>query len=475
MYTRLPLRWPPRSRPPCLAKAMTIQRVPRWPFVLLALVPLAALAACACAWVLSSPGTGARRPRPNVILVSIDTLRADHLGCYGYGPPTSPAIDRFRADAVLFREAIAHAPSTLPSHASIFTSLLPQHHGAVVTEAHPLPRAAVTLTEVLRENGYATRAVVSGAQLARPYGLAQGFGVYREVAFDSPFRKVVAEGLQLADRAREPFFLFLHTYEVHHPYTPEAERLARFDQGYGGDLPDHMPIRLLAEISMEKRRIGPEDLQHVVATYDAEISSADAAFGELVAGLKERGLYRDSLIVLTSDHGEEFGEHGSVGWHAHTLYDELLHVPLLVKLPGMSHAGGEVASAVRGIDLAPTVLAVAGLPAAEQFSGRSLLPFIRRPEAPSLPAVVWRETMSHEKGDFTGVRAGGWKLHMNRLYDLASDPQERRDLTAEHPEQRRALEEQLAELLQSRRSLRTAPVAVDAGTAKSLRALGYLH
>jgi arylsulfatase A-like enzyme len=453
---------------------MTSEPGRRRPLLLLALVPLAAVAACACAWVLSSSARGAR-PRPNVILISIDTLRADHLGCYGYDPPTSPAIDRFRGDAVLFREAIAHAPSTLPSHASIFTSLVPQHHGAVVTEARPLPKAAVTLTEVLRDSGYATRAVVSGAQLARPYGLAQGFGTYREVDFDSPFKKVVAEGLKLADRTREPFFLFLHTYEVHHPYTPEAERLARFDQGYTGDLPDHMPIRLLSEISMEKRRIGPEDLKHIVATYDAEISSVDDAFAELVAGLERRGLYDDSLIVLTSDHGEEFGEHGSVGWHAHTLYDELLHVPLLVKLPGQAHAGSEVASAVRGIDLAPTVLAVAGLTAPEQFSGRSLLPFMRRPEAPALPAVVWRETMSHEKGDFTGVRAGGWKLHMNRLYDLRNDPLERRDLTAEHPEERRELEEHLATVLRSRRSLRTAPVAIDAATRKSLRALGYLR
>jgi arylsulfatase A-like enzyme len=451
---------------------MTTTRGPRRLLLLLLLVPLAGIAAFG--WVLSGGG-GARKRLPNVVLVSVDTLRADHLGCYGYAPPTTPAIDRFRQDAVLFAEAISQAPSTLPSHASIFTSLVPQHHGAALTKGRPLPRAAVTLAEVLRDQGYATRAVASGAQLAAVYGLGQGFQVYREVTPWTRFEEVVRRGLDLADRTREPFFLFLHTYEVHHPYTPDAERLARFDAGYAGELPDHIPVAMLAAISEERQRIGADDLRHIVATYDAEISSMDAAFGALVEGLQERGLYEDSLIVLTSDHGEEFGEHGSVGWHAHTLFDELLRVPLLVKLPAREHAGGQVASAVRSIDIAPTVLAVAGLPAPAQFSGRSLLPFLRREATPPLPAVVWRETMSHEKGVFAGLRTDGWKLHANRLYDLRSDPHERDDRAGENPQVRREMQRELKRHLSRRTPLRLGKVAVDEKTLESLRSLGYLR
>ncbi|HEV7518989.1 MAG TPA: sulfatase-like hydrolase/transferase, partial [Thermoanaerobaculia bacterium] len=220
----------------------------------LSLVTLAALAA----W-----GFAARRPRrPNVILVSIDTLRADHLGSYGYRLPTTPCLDRFRADAVLFAEAVAQASSTLPSHASIFTSMIPQHHGASHTWNLPLADAAVTLTEVLQAEGYRTLAVVGGGQLQPVYGLGQGFDVYDDLGEESPFGAVVRRGLdRLAGGGQEPFFLFLHSYEVHHPYTPAPGRLAALDSGYSGSLPKDISIALLTDINEGRLKIDAADLR----------------------------------------------------------------------------------------------------------------------------------------------------------------------------------------------------------------------
>ena len=286
-----------------------------------------------------------------MVLVSIDTLRPDHLGCYGYTRPTSPNLDAFRKDAVLFDQAFAHAPSTLASHAAILASLLPPHHGASISNDLALPREVLTLAEVLKEAGYTTASYNGGIQLDPAWGLDQGFDVYASVKpRGAPAESLVDKTDRFAhqvDRAaawirgrRSPgFFLFLHTYEVHHPYSPEPDDLALFRGSYDGPLPDLVTVELLKEVNGGKRPVDDRDRQHIVDTYDAEIRSMDRAFGTLVALLKERKLYDAALVIVTSDHGEEFGEHGQMGWHSHTLYDELLRVPLLVKLPKSRRAG----------------------------------------------------------------------------------------------------------------------------------------
>lgn len=418
-------------------------------------------------------------PRPNVILISIDTLRPDHLEPYGYPRPTSPFLQRFRRDAVLFREVIAQASSTLPSHASIFTSMIPQHHSASHNQNRPLADEAVTLAEVLHQNGYRTLAVVGGGQLAPVYGLTQGFETYE--AGDGSgalevFGGIVWHGLRLLEeRDDRPFFLFLHTYQVHHPYTPEPWRLARLKSGYSGPLPGHIAVELLLDINQGRREIDSRDLQHIIDTYDAEVSSMDQAFGFLVDALEARDLYRDTLIVFTSDHGEEFGEHGWVGWHSHTLYDELLRVPLIIKLPGLRHAGTEVRAAVRSLDIAPTILALAGLKPPASFEGQDLLPFVEQGHRRGLGAIAWRETTTDETMKFSAIRAGDWKLHGGRLYNLRLDPAEQRDLTAEQPEVLRTLERQLAGAIARRRPLSSGTAHIDEKTRESLRALGYLN
>jgi arylsulfatase A-like enzyme len=418
-------------------------------------------------------------PRFNVVLISIDTLRADHLGCYGYGPPTSPEIDRFAAEAVVFENAFAQAPSTLPSHASIFTSMLPSHHGALYSTKSALAPGFLTLAEVLRAQGFAAAGFHGGGQVGGEFGLGQGFDPYERVA--GAFRETVAAGLEWLDRAApRPFFLFLHTYEVHHPYTPAPDLLAIFDEGYAGSLPDRIEVgEHLGRINgtAEPRlEIDDADLKHIVATYDAEIRSMDAAFGVLLAGLAERGLDGDTLIVLTSDHGEEFGEHGFVGWHSHSLYDELLRVPLVIRPPGGEPGGRRVPDLVRGLDVAPTILAVLGVPRPASFDGEPVLagtpmPLVAvsqmdRPYDPPISALRTPDWKLREDRLF-------WRVYRDRLFDLRSDPGERRDAFSGNRATARALAAQLRAIEGRRRR----PGGEDAGlspeTIRQLRSLGY--
>jgi arylsulfatase A-like enzyme len=413
----------------------------------------------------------------NLLLISVDTLRPDHLSAYGYARETSPHLDALAADGVLFLSAIAQAPSTLPSHASLLTSLVPAHHGASLKAERALPDGVTTLAEVLRERGYATVAFHGGGQVAAEFGLAQGFDTYQAV--EGRFAQTVAAARGwLEASAGRPFFLFLHTYETHAPYRPELRHLDLFDDGYAGDLPDWigleehlMPINGFAG---PRRALGPADLAHVVDVYDAGIRSMDEALGELVAFLRETGLYERTLIVLTSDHGEELGERGFVGWHAHTLFDELLRVPLVVKLPGSALAGARVARQVRSLDIAPSVLDVLRIPAPEPFEGISL--FDPRAAGDAVSELAWSQTEPGARAPAaTSLRTSRWKLYGSRLYDLRADPGERTDVA-----RRRS---QLARRLSARRdeiaAEAAAPAARTAGlseaTRERLRELGYVE
>ena len=434
--------------------------------------------------LLSVPGCS-KRSTP-VVLISIDTLRPDHLGCYGYPRQTSPNLDAFRKDAVLFRHAFAHAPSTLASHAAILTSLLPPHHGASVDDL-AVPREVLTLAEVMREGGYSTASFNGGIQLDPAYGLDQGFDVYvsakprssiAETLVDETdhFSYQVEQARAWIEKQARPFFLFLHTYEVHNPYTPRAPDLEFFQGDYHGDLPNRITVKLLSQFNQGKRALEARDRQHILDAYDAEIRSADRAFGRLVDLLRNLGIYDDALMVVTSDHGEEFSEHGQVGWHSHTLYDELLHVPLLVKLPGKARAGTTIEETVRGIDIAPTMLAALGRRAPSEFEGLDILAPGPRPTGAD---EVWsrrdiRMLDARTLSDLVCLRTPEWKLIDGRLYNLRSDPGERKDVAAQQPEVVERLTERRRELLESRRLPRPQPAQINEELRQRLRALGYL-
>jgi arylsulfatase A-like enzyme len=423
--------------------------------------------------------------RHNVILISIDTLRADHLGCYGYQRDTTPRIDSFRRDASLFELAIAQAPSTLPSHASMFTSLLPRHHGASIANDSGIDPAAPTLAAILKREGYATASFNGGIQLDPLYGLSRGFDTYvsarpsgadAEVLVDpvDRFDHVVSAAMQwIRDRNSRPWFLFLHTYEIHHPYTPDPALLALMNPDYDGALPDRISVDLLQRINRGETAVGDADIAHIEATYDAELRSVDTAFGTLVDFLRSQGLYDDAVIVVTSDHGEEFGEHGFVGWHSHSLYDELLRVPLLVKLPGSRGGGRSVAAQVTGIDLAPTILDALDVAIPHSFAGHSLLPAIAGAGNGREYVVSQRDVDGLDEHD--AIRSRRWKWSRGGLFHLESDPLETTDVSLRNGDTAQAMSRMLAEILAARPRPQPHRVEPDEALRERLRSLGYLE
>jgi arylsulfatase A-like enzyme len=363
--------------------------------------------------IVAGCSVGAEKPRDsscqdcNVLFISIDTLRADHLGCYGYKQPTSPNIDRFAAESVLFSDATAHAPSTEPSHASMFTSLLPVHHGGLRAKHRPVSEKVRMMAEILKDAGLRTVSFNGGGQVAASYGFDRGFEIYDSSTgrFADKVGKAV---LWLQNNKDQRFFMFLHTYEVHAPYAPAARHMELFDAGYTGNLPDEIMPKLLIDINDGVRHIDEQDARHIVAAYDAGIHSVDAAFGALHNYLKKSGLLDKTIVIFTSDHGEELGEHGQMGRHSHALYDELLHVPLIIRLPGGRVASGVIDELVRGIDLLPTVTELLGLASLEQFSGTSLVPLLGRQEA--APRLAISQLDSNEPVLPASVRTKASKL-----------------------------------------------------------------
>ena len=444
----------------------------------LALALLALLAGCTGA-------TGDGRP-PNILLVSIDSLRADRLGCYGHGRDTSPALDALAQEGILFEHAIAQAPWTLPSHASLFTSLYSPTHRAT-DPARRLPAHLPTLASVLSEAGYRTHAVVGGTFMQRRFGLDSGFESYDDelarVSHKESHTEVTSprtneKALAFLAEVEGPFFLFVHYWDVHYDLIPPAPFDTRFDPDYAGDLTseDFMRNPRIVEDMPER------DLEHLLALYDGEVAWVDQHLGALLDGLEARGLAEDTIVVVTADHGDEFFEHGEKG-HQHSLYEELVHVPLVLRVPGA--AARRVSRTVELIDVMPTLLDLVGLEAPPDLRGRSLRPWLEGGELPARPAFsattkMQKDRSQGEKSEALGVFAGRHKLLLFQeeglgpeLYDLKTDPGEARNLRGNPPQkQLMGLARQWFEDTPEGTAVRNA--GLDAETQAELRALGYL-
>lgn len=404
-----------------------------------------------------------KEPPPNLIFVVVDTLRADHLSLYGYERPTSPRLDAWAAErAVVFEQAVAAAPWTLPSHISMFTGLDPMDHGKNYDEA--LPASVVTLAERLRAAGYSTMAITGGAYVHPRYGLHQGFDRFRYWSppdsrgeLEDGTRRALAWLDELAEHPR-PFFLFFHTYEVHDPFharEPYHEGLA----GAPGEASfvDRLKTRKIPQSADQgfvvKRRfmlrgedgeepLGEEDLVKVRGLYDSGIAYTDAKLGEIFDRLAAHGLDRRTAVVLTSDHGEALGERGLAA-HAY-LYDFNLLVPMVLALPGGEAAGRRVESQVRGIDVYATLLDLAGSNSAEAIAGIptdsiSLLPLARSGDTRDAPPrEAWSYAASSNFG--ASLRVGNRIKYIfnnspfepihgeEELYRLVDDPAEQNNL-----------------------------------------------
>jgi arylsulfatase A-like enzyme len=353
-----------------------------------------------------------------VVVYLVDTLRADHLPLYGYARETAPHLTAFARDAVVFDQAIASSSWTKPSVASLFTSLLPRDHGCVQFYT-PLDERLTTLAERMRDHGYATGAVVVNSLVqARKMNFDQGFSYFASPASPQGAAEVVDEALAFLDaRKGQPAFLYLHTMDAHTPYRPPPPFDAAFRAA--GE-----PVKPASEPSDYKK---PRDLARIVAQYDGAVAYGDREFGRLMSGLRQRGLYDGALVVFLSDHGEEFLEHG--GWvHGHTLYDELVRVPLVVKYPGQRDAGRRVARQVQLVDVLPTVLKSQGMALAVGIAGEALDHSFDAvgPERIAVFETKYREHVAY------GARANGAKYvrHVypesaERVFDLRGDPGEK--------------------------------------------------
>jgi arylsulfatase A-like enzyme len=412
--------------------------------------------------------------RPNVLLVSLDTLRADHVGVYGSRFPTSPHLDELAAGGVVFEHAVTTYPSTTASHMSMLTGLYPARHG-VRGPTNRLTDGVPSLASLLGGAGWRTAAVTENGMVAAAAGFPRGFSFYREnteVADEHAMRAVevtmdMALGW-LERHARERFFLFVHTYQVHWPYRPPPE-FDLFDSWHDGER-----VRPIADAPKLVR------LNH---RYAGEVRYADSQLARLLAALARLGLDDDTIVIVTADHGDEFGEHG--GWsHNHSVYQELLRVPLVMWAPGVIPGGRRVRAPVSVVDLPPTILELVGVPIPPGLDGESQVArFGDERENPErvVFAEVWRKPADGGRLIAAQTSTAKWiygeqEGRIVEAYDLGNDPGE------QHPVDDPGFLARGLAAVAPYRSVRerggtkpSGPVPhIDPKTERNLRALGYL-
>lgn len=420
------------------------------------------------------------RELSNLVLISLDTLRADRLGVYGYERDTSPQIDGLAARGVRFARATSVAAWTLPAHMTFFTGLYPSGHATTRFETR-LPEDVPTLTEVLRKAGYRTFGHTSGGFLAGRYGFERGFEEYGDelLGIRGLLSRARASIESIKDDA--PFFLFVQTFSIHCPY-PAPEGLIDAFRTTGPE--DEIAPREVCLDHGDRPALTDGQRRYLSDRYDASIRATDEQVGRFVRWLELTGRLDDTVLVLISDHGEEFWDHGAFA-HSHSLYEELLHVPLIVLAPGLLPA--VVDERVSVVDLMPTLLELVGLPeeaSRSETHGRSLVGLMQRvpgaeAEFAARPLIAESEATGDDR--FVGIIYAGWKLVIDlgtgetMLFDLTADPLEQRDLAASEPERLRALRQRLAEVrtrLGDRDPVHVAPPSE--AQLEDLRALGYI-
>ncbi len=427
---------------------------------------------------------------PDIIVYLIDTLRADRLGTYGYDRPISPRIDQFAAGATVFTRAQAQSSWTRTAVTSLFTGMLPQAHG-VNRRDEALAPQITTLAEALKEQGYETVGFITNGNVDAAFGLDQGFDHYQYLreSEDNVFFHQTAERLHswvfkwldtLAPRGqRPPFFLYVHATDPHAPYTPSDEYYERFAAGVERQ---RGWLEHVHDISAGRLEAPPGTAEAWSDLYDAEIAYTDHHFGRLLDRLRGQGIDASSLIVLLSDHGEEFFEHG--GWeHGKTLYGEQLRVPLIVHLPAGQGAGQRLPILANQMDVLPTVLDYLGAEPPDLVQGQSLLPWMRgtSTEGKDASFAYLRLGARHQHSvidrDFKLIVDAAQRPHGHELFDIAADMDETRDLASQDRLEEGYLDQTLRRLeagLRRRGAASSTRVEVDEELRRRLEALGYV-
>ena len=430
----------------------------RWPLRALVVVSLVVLGGLA-AWQW-------REQRPNVVVVVIDTLRADHLPTYGYARNTAPFLAELASRSVTFEAAQSASAWTAPATASIFTSLYPFQHGVttgfMVTERlqegdasfelNRIPDELETMPEAMKRAGYSTWAVTGNVNIGAAMGFFDGFDFHHNFSQDMTAKELSAKVERWKPRLEEqaPYFLYVHYLDPHAPYRPNKPW---FDPA-------------------------TEGLARRISAYDSEIAFTDSMIGALYRSF---GWDRDTIVVVTSDHGEEFGDHGGKG-HSETLYSEMLSVPLIVSFPGGEFAGRRIQEPVGTIDVLPTLRELVGLPPDLIAEGRSLMPLLRAAAPPSGARPLFSHLLRVDQGNrwVRAVRRGEWKLIESAtgglLFNLRRDPGEKIDGRGEEPRIANLLEQELRRFVDtSRKFSGRGSATLDAEAVETLRSLGYVR
>jgi len=447
-------------------------------------------------------------------MISVDTLRADRLGCYGYRRDTSPHIDELAREGSLFENAFSSSPKTTPSHMSMLTGLYPRVHNVYMWNMDPggtfrgetLSENIPTLAEILQDHGYTNVAFTGGANVAGRMGFSRGFEIYDETG------DTEAACRWLEENAGKRFFLFYHTYYTHDPYLPPPPYDTRYNPGYSGDIPSRKDLmeetgvaegedwhgiwQVMHERFWEKVDLAdPADRRHLDALYDGAISYVDnELIRALLESLEETGNLDKTLVVFTSDHGEEFLEHGRL--EHNSLYREVARVPLILRLPGAVPEGRRIRELVRTVDILPTVLDILGIPLNTVVQGSSLRPLLAGRKIPEL--TVYADFNDYLPPVIESIRSGPWFLLMDQraggddnlareegspffsLYNTENDPGETVDVSARYPEITERLRKQLRTIRieSSRKHAEEArdqrPGEMDIKNIERLKALGYL-
>jgi len=433
--------------------------------------------------LLSGCGKRQHAKKPNIILITLDTTRADRLGCYGYRRQTSPNIDKLAEESVLYTRAIAPSSWTLPSHASLFTGKFTSSHGArydpegplLLTDAISGPESwdayrarglaqnEVTLAEVLKETGYTTAAVVGGPWMKRIFGLNKGFDYYNDSQISTVngrlASQVTTSALNWLERRREKkFFLFLNYFDPHGPYSP----------------PEGFALRFLPKGTNFTGR--KPTLEEINALYDAEILYMDHYIGRFLQKLKVENLYNDTLIIVTSDHGELFGEHGKFG-HGHYLYQEELHVPLFIKYPAGEVSPKRTDLRAQLTDILPMIYERVGITIPGNIQGTSPSQ-IKHP----IIAETYPLPLISKDGSWQSIFEGDFKFIWNSknqhmLFNLKDDPEENVNIIVQDSKRTERMWTQLEQYLAK---LPKPGLAVPAGepddqTKEALKSLGYVN
>jgi arylsulfatase A-like enzyme len=465
--------------------------------LLLGFVPLAPLAFYVCSHVHA-----ARREPWNVLLISIDTLRADHLSAYGYPRETSPSLARFAQRGILFEQAFSNAPKTAPSHMTLLTGLLPDAHGICNIEegsTAALPDGIPTLASILREHGYTTSALTGGGEVIPELGFDRGQDAF-EICNGAPRIFSRAED-KFVEYGRGPWCLFVHTYAVHDPYAPsEPYDKMWTDPKYAGHIPigsDALNVAAGDDWAARHEafwkqvdRGSKADLNELVGLYDGSIRMVDDLVGHLLERLEALNRLDRTLVVIVGDHGEEFREHGR--FLHERVYQEELHVPLVIIPPDDGWMGRlnrlrgkRPTGVVSLVDVLPTVLDVLGIEPPSHLQGRSVLPVARDDETAD------RTVLSAWPGDhYYALRRGPWKLiwhgasqtgpESQELFDLSKDPRETHDLSSQAPAVCDAFRRELSSTTLASRAFldrhgkKDPAFDVNESLKKQLESLGYM-